>query len=141
MATVLLATDGSDDARAAADAALGVARERDAALHVVSVVDRRRVPETALSTDELVAIFADDAGFDHVDEVKERAAAAGLDASGNVLRGVPAATILAEAERRDADLIVLGEHGEHADHFGGVGRTVAAQADCEVIVVPARTRA
>lgn len=138
MPTVLLATDGSDYARVATEPALRMARDRDADLHVVSVVDHRKLPETALSTDELAAINAEDAGYDHLAEIKERAEESGVAVTWAFARDVPHERILREADRHDVDVIVLGEHGEHDGHLGGVGRAVAERADREVFVVPGR---
>ncbi|MFC7225773.1 universal stress protein [Salinirubellus salinus] len=56
---------------------------------------------------------------------------------GRTCHGVPPDEILAYADRIDASVIVVGEHGEHAEHFGGVGRAVADRADREVVVVSA----
>jgi len=60
MGTILLATDGSADARQAAREALDLAEERDATLHVICVVDERRFDDPALSSAELATIYAED---------------------------------------------------------------------------------
>lgn len=53
--------------------------------------------------------------------------------------GTVSATILAEAERIKADLIIMGSHGHgNVYHvlFGGVGQKVVRKAVCPVMLVP-----
>lgn len=135
MATIMLATDGSDHARMAAERAVRLAEERGATLHVLCVVDRRKFNEPALSADELAAIVAEDHGFHCVQEVTKMAEGTGVTVEGDVRHGVPHEAILDYAEVVGAEPIVVGEHGEHTGHFGGVGRRVARLADREVLVV------
>ena len=58
------------------------------------------------------------------------------------IRGTVSTTILAEAERIHADLIIMGSHGHgnvyHA-LFGGVGQKVVRKAACPVMLVPHHT--
>ena len=55
------------------------------------------------------------------------------------IRGTVSTTILTEAERMQADLIIMGSHGHgnvyHA-LFGGVGQKVVRKAACPVMLVP-----
>jgi len=58
--------------------------------------------------------------------------------SGEVLQGLPREAILEEAERWQADLIVMGSHGYGAWRgflLGSVSRAVVTQAKCSVEVV------
>jgi len=135
MDTVLLATDGSEYATRAARRAIRVAEERDATLHVLCVVDRRKLDEPALGTSELATIAAEEHGHECVSMVADMAAGTGVAVEGRTCHGVPPDEIIDYAERIDAAVIVVGEHGEHDDHFGGVGRTVTERAGREVIVV------
>lgn len=137
MVTVLLATDGSEYADAAAERAVELARERDATLHVLCVVDRRKYDEPALSTEELATISAEDHGHECVARAERMAEAAAIEVECTCCHGIPHEVILEYAEEIDADVIVVGAHGEHTDHFGGVGRAVADRAECEVLVVEA----
>ena len=60
---------------------------------------------------------------------------------GEVLVGLPREAILEEAERWQADLIVMGSHGYGAWRgflLGSVSRAVVAQAKCSVEVVHRR---
>lgn len=138
MTNVLLATDGSEYATAAARTAVDVAEERDATLHVLCVVDRRKFEEPALGSGELATIAAEDHGHECVSGVRDLAAGRGVPVEGATRHGVPHETILEYAEEIDAAAVVVGEHGEHDSHFGGVGRAVlgsAEETDREVLVV------
>lgn len=64
----------------------------------------------------------------------------GLDVASVLMRGSPAAEIMAEAERFRADLIVMGSHRHGALHhlfLGSVTLAVLRQSDCPVMLVPA----
>jgi len=64
-----------------------------------------------------------------------------LSVSGEVLQGLPREAILEEAEKWDADLIVMGSHGYGAWRgflLGSVSRAVVTQAKCSVEVVHRR---
>jgi nucleotide-binding universal stress UspA family protein len=135
MGSILLATDGSEYARKAAARAIDLAGERDAPLYVICVVDERRFSDPALSSAELATIYAEDHASVCVDEVRRMAAASDVDVEGDTRHGLPHEIILAYADEVDADRIVVGEHGDHEEHFSGVGRRVAEAADCEVVVV------
>ena len=135
MPTLLLATDGSEYARHAARRAIDLAEERDATLHVLCVVDERRFDEPALSSAELATIYAEDHAATCVGEVVEMAADREVPVRGDTRHGVPHDVILEYADEVDADLILVGEHGSHEEHFSGVGQRVLERSDREVRVV------
>ncbi|WP_089698440.1 universal stress protein [Halogranum gelatinilyticum] len=137
MALILLATDGSVHSLEAARHAIDLATEGDHSLHVLSVVDSRKFDEPALSTGELATIDAEDHGYEHVSRIVTMATAAGISVDATTCHGVPHECILEYATDLDADRIVLGAHGEHREHLGGVGRQVEASASCAVDVVDA----
>ncbi|MDE0839149.1 MAG: universal stress protein [Kiritimatiellae bacterium] len=63
----------------------------------------------------------------------------GIDATGLLLQGPTAETILREAERLNADMIVVGSHGHGAVHqllVGSVAEPVLRKSSRPVIVVP-----
>jgi len=134
--TILLATDGSEDAHAAAERAVELATERDASLHVLCVVDKRKLSEPTLSSMEYETIQAEDHGHECVTEVSRMAEEAGITIEGDVRHGVPPELIAEYADEIDADMIVIGEHGDHAEHLSGVGRQLVETSDREVVVVP-----
>ena len=133
---ILLATDGSAAARGAERRAVDLARDRGAHLHVLCVVDRRTNDEPSLSSAELRTIRAEDEGHRCVRSVRELAGD-GAPVEGVVRHGVPHELILEYADELDVDTIVLGAHGDHSRHLGGVARRVARETDREVVVVDA----
>ena len=73
----------------------------------------------------------------HLDEARERLAAAGLDAELTWAAGEPGQLIAETARRIGADAIVLGEHhhGRLARFFGAdVAADVQRHAGCDVIL-------
>lgn len=139
MSHILLATDGSEHAMEAAKRAIDLAAESDRSLHVLSVVDRRKFDEPALSTEELATIEAENHSHQFVEDVVALARQAGVPVDAETCHGVPHEVILERAIDLDAACIVVGAHGEHGEHFGGVGRHVLDDADCEVLVVDTAT--
>lgn len=75
--------------------------------------------------------------------VEEAAAAlreSGVEATGLLVEGPPVRTLLEEAERLEADMIVIGSHGYGAVAralLGSVSAGVVRHAACPVLVVPA----
>jgi nucleotide-binding universal stress UspA family protein len=137
MGAILLATDGSEYARAAAERAIDLAEERGTTLHVICVVDERKFDDPALSSAELATIYAEDHAALSIDEVMEMARASDVSVEGKTKHGMPHEVVLAYADEVDADVIVVGEHGDHETHFSGVGKRVTNMADREVVVVEA----
>ncbi|MFC7249543.1 universal stress protein [Halomicroarcula sp. GCM10025324] len=137
MGSILLATDGSEYARKAADRAIDLAEEHESPLHVICVVDRQKFDDPALSSAELATIYAEDHAVVSVNEVTQMADGRDIVVEGETRHGVPHETILEYADEVDADVIVVGEHGDHEEHFSGVGKKVASTYDRDVVVVTA----
>ncbi|NHN49197.1 universal stress protein [Halostella sp. JP-L12] len=109
--TVLVPTDGSDPANAAADHAIELAAATDAALHVVHVVNLTGGWGGEIESPQLYEAL-EEAGQRAVDEVVERADDADVrSVEASVLSGTPARSILDYADERDVDWIVMGTHG------------------------------
>ena len=135
MGTILLATDGSEYARRAARQAIDLAERRGTTLHVICVVDRRRFDDPALSAAELATIYAEDHAVVSVREVTEMAEGRDVRIEGDTRHGIPHEVILDYADEVEAETILIGEHGDHDEHFSGVGREVLERSDREVRVV------
>jgi nucleotide-binding universal stress UspA family protein len=135
MDTILLATDGSEYARTAAVEAIDLAKREGATLHVICVVDNRRFDEPALSAGELATIYAEEHADMNVSDVEQMAEAEGVPVEGDTRHGVPHEVVLEYSDDVDADVIVVGEHGDHDEHFAGVGRKVDEASAREVRVV------
>lgn len=138
MGPILLASDGSEYARKAAEAAIDLADERGVPLHVICIVDERIYDEPALSSAELVTIYAEDHASLNVTEVTHMAEGRDVPIEGVTRHGIPHDSILTYAEEIDADVIVVGEHGDHDEHFSGVGKRLMDESEREVRVVEAR---
>ncbi len=135
MAGIVLATDGSEYAEKAGAQAIELAADRDVPLHVLCVVDRREFDETALSSGELACIQAEDRGHECVATVADEAEATGLDVTTTVCHGIPEDDIVEYADEIEADTIVIGQHGDHTVHLGGVGRRIEDNSTRETMVV------
>jgi universal stress protein A len=113
-------------------------------LHVIepigTLVSAAMVPRIAAQTAQIEREREKEAH-----QLVERAAATlrkgGLKARGVVERGDPKAKIVAQAQKWNADLIVMGSHGLRGlSHFlmGSVSETVLRHAPCSVQVVRLR---
>jgi nucleotide-binding universal stress UspA family protein len=139
--TILVPTDGSDVANAAADHAIGLADGTDAALHVVHVVDVAATSRLGESAAVLAGL--EDAGREAVDDVIGRADEAEVrSVQASVLSGSPARSILDYTDDHDIGLIVMGTHGRSGLErylIGSVTETVTRLADVPVLSVPDRS--
>ncbi|MFB6301247.1 MAG: universal stress protein [Haloferacaceae archaeon] len=135
---VLVPTDDSDPARAAADHAVDLATATGATLHTVHVVDVTAFGAGADAPQVLDALR--EAGRRAIDEVVDRAEAADVSAvEASVLSGAPHDAILDYADEYDTDCIVLGTHGRTGVSrylLGSVAERVVRLADVPVIVIP-----
>ncbi|QLC35014.1 universal stress protein (plasmid) [Halarchaeum sp. CBA1220] len=134
---VLVPTDGSGYAEAAARDAITLAGETSSALHVVHAVD----PGTfaaELSTSTLEAF--ENAGKEAVAAIADAAESDGVrDVETAVLTGSPVTTIVEYASEHDVDCIVMGTHGRTGVSrvlLGSVAARVVRLADVPVLVVP-----
>ncbi len=133
-AHILAATDGSDTAAAAVDAAVGVAGLTGAAFHALSVVDA-----AGLGVEDYTEELSDNAER-AVDAATERAEDAGLE---SVVGAVESGDSVHEAildyvEEHDIDLLVVGTHGRTGfDRFliGSVAEKLVRSAPVPVLVV------
>jgi nucleotide-binding universal stress UspA family protein len=139
---VLLATDGSDDARTAAAWLTHFPLPAGSRVRVVSVVS---VPASALdlpTVRDFVGTLREDAR--RAAEAAQNALAARFpDAEVQVLEGDARQTILRAAEEWPAELVVLGARGLGAVAgflLGSVSLAVARHAPCSVLVVKGGAR-
>jgi nucleotide-binding universal stress UspA family protein len=141
---VLAATDLSDPSLPAVEEAARVARERDLRLGIVHVVELPAQLMSGFSPLGPVP-FAPDA--DTVDQVRAAATTlledmlAGLDVEGDVeviIHHRAAAAIVAKADERAAELLVVGTHGRTGLFrmaLGSVAEQVVSHAHCSVLAV------
>jgi len=133
---VLVPTDGSDCAEAAAGHAVDFALAAGAALHVVHVVDAGAVPADGSGAvlDEL-----QQAGREALDSVVDRAEHADVSTiRASVLTGAPYRAIVDYADAEDVDLVVMGTHGRTGvDRYllGSVAERVVRLCDRPVLTL------
>ncbi|UPW01415.1 universal stress protein [Halorussus gelatinilyticus] len=135
--TVLLPTDGSEAMETVVEHARDIAERRGADVHVLYVVDDRafltldddRIPEV---TDGLQA-----EGERATDAVASDFDAAAVSVSTEIREGNPADEILAVADERDADLVVMGSHGSDPTRnmLGSVSQKVVTLSSVPVLTV------
>jgi len=140
--SILLATDGSEDAALAARAAADLSDRARVRLHVVHVWQGLR-PATlpAAAIDPYPRAYEEwerEAG-ELLEEQAERLRSAGSTVAGAHLRkGRPAEEIVVLAEELDADLVVVGSRGLGAVKrlvVGSVAEGVVSLAPCPVLVM------
>ncbi|MFB6169156.1 MAG: universal stress protein [Haloferacaceae archaeon] len=132
---ILLPTDGSEAAEAAVDHAIRLARAFDATVYVLSVIE----PVPAVEMDaavvhERLAESAERAA----DRACERLEACGVSHESSVRDGSAHRAILAEADERGVDLVVMGTHGRTGVGrvlLGSVTERVVRNADAPVMAV------
>lgn len=134
---VLVPTDGSVGALAAADHAIELALATGATLHTINVVNIAG----AWSDFDLGIVYdaLEDAGQQAVDEVAERARKAGVQTvETEVQAGTPSRTIIEYTNGHGIDCVVMGTHGRAGlDRLllGSVAERVVKLADVPVIGV------
>jgi nucleotide-binding universal stress UspA family protein len=143
---ILLATDGSEDSALAAEAAIKLANDTGAELHVVHVGESRPAyppptsgpPPAAPSQEEIRQ--AAQAMLDH--QVEEIAGRDGKVEGSHLRMGRPPEEILRLSEEIIAGLIVVGNQGLSGRFsrmrrfvMGGVSESVTRYARCSVMVV------
>ncbi|WP_293029413.1 universal stress protein [Natronococcus sp.] len=136
---ILVPTDGSEYAEAAAERAFDLAETTDAAVFVVCVVEEGPLGSVRLPGDGASAAeaFAERAET-FVGRLEERARERGLEVDTEIREGVPVRELLTYADEVDAEVAVMGSRGR-----GGVSRMmlgsvtdgVTREGDIDVLVV------
>jgi nucleotide-binding universal stress UspA family protein len=134
---ILIATDGSENNRAATEEALRIARASGAMIHAVYVMDTG-VLNTAAMVDgeEFVFRSLKIEGDRALNKVKEMADDVRVEV--HVLQGKPAFAITDFAAKNSIDLIVVGAMGKsglEALLIGSVADRVVRTSTCPVLVV------
>lgn len=131
---ILVATDGSEPASRAVDHATSLADGIDDTVYVLSVADPSENP-MAFGVETVEAI--DDAIQRTAEEMSEHVGEA--DVRGTVRRGTPADRILAFADEKDVDAVVLGRSGASglAERIlGSTADRVVRRATLPIVLVP-----
>ena len=110
--TILIPTDGSQQAANAVKAGIALASELDATVHAVYVVEQfegRIVPITGEQEEKSEEYH--DYGQQILDEVAKAAEDVGVECTTTVLDGIVHKEISDHADDNDIDLIVMGKRG------------------------------
>lgn len=138
--SILVPTDGSEGAEQAVDRAIELATLFNADVHFLRAVDDEQF-STDKPEDNVTAMLdeIESEAEAAVGEYEERALDAGIDyVDSAVRRGVPHEEIVDYAENQDAELTVLGAHGERGyvpGDLGSVAEEVTTRLDEPVLVV------
>ncbi|ELY59975.1 universal stress protein [Natronolimnohabitans innermongolicus] len=138
--SILVATDGSETAAAAAEHAIGLARQFDAELSAVTVLESRTEYDNAIVDPEVVEKRRRAAAEETLEDVSASARDASVPIETAIRTGVPHEEILAEADDCEADVIVVGARGRSSLRRQLLGGTVDALvriADRPVFVIEA----
>jgi nucleotide-binding universal stress UspA family protein len=141
---ILIAVDFSEVSRKALDAVRVMPRAEDTKVFVIHVAEPD--PEFVgwdtgpeVIRDQIAAEFHRES--QQVELMAEDLRKSGIDAVGLVIQGPTVATILDEAQRRNASLVVVGSHGHGAAYdltVGSISSGVIRKSNVPVLVVPNR---
>ncbi len=141
--TIVVGTDGSTNAERAVRAAAAIAKEQNAALHLVTGA-RPMTPEQlyelkrSLPDEFWPQLHADYFSEERLTAAQGICKSAGVEATIHAHSSAGADAVLDVAEAQDADLIVVGSRGEGAAKrlvHGSVSTKVLHNAPCSVLVV------
>lgn len=133
---ILLPTDGSEEAEQAIEEGVVQARESDAHIHGLYVVDERfhGTHHETTPTDE------QDRGERALETIEQQSEAADVPFESHLQRGVPHEEIIRAIDDLDIDLVVMGTHGRtgiaRVTSLGSVTGRVVRAARVPVLTVP-----
>lgn len=137
MKNIMVATDGSESAAAAVDAAIELARQMGAKLHVLAVRPQRVYGHAGAGP--AITEIEEIHGSEHIaDAAVERARAVGVDATGHVSHGPVADCIVQAATELDVDLLIVGSRGMGAVHgalVGSVSHALVSRSPAPLMIV------
>jgi len=126
---LLIPTDGSDPAEAAARRGFDLAAQCNADAHVLSVADSSIAAGAGYSgNSQSIRKRLRELATSRAESLCETAAGQGLDATAAVREGIPAREIVAYADEHEIDAIVLGTSGR-----GNLGRAVIGSVADKVV--------
>ena len=134
---ILLPTDGADSMDTVVRTAADIADRRDAAVHVVYVVDDRAFLTLDDEMQDRVVAELNGEGEAATERTATRLREAGIDVTTAIRQGDPAEEILACVEAADADLVTMGtRRGDYANSMmGSVSQKVVARSPVPVLTV------
>jgi len=144
---ILVATDGSRYAAAAASEAIGIAKKNKSKLIVLAVVPSESmqpmdIVHSQMSRDA-IAEKELSVAENSAKAVKEAAQKEGVAVEAFIMGGKPADAIVQTAKEKNVDVIMLGSHGKTGIDkllMGSVAERVIVLAACAVLVVKAGSK-
>ncbi len=137
METVIVGVDDSDTALEAARAAGELAKRLDARLHLVMAIGHSHTQATVRGGGEAWSVNSFSAAEQKLSAIAGRVPA-GPEKTTSVVEGDPAKCLVAEAERLEAQVIVVGNkrvHGAAGRVLGAIALEVVRRAPCAVHIV------
>ncbi|THE63673.1 universal stress protein [Salinadaptatus halalkaliphilus] len=136
---ILVPTDGSTHADAAADRALELASDLEADVYALCVIESGPLGSIGLPGDTASAeeVFTERA-TEYVDRIADRGREHDVAVTTDLRDGVPVREILGYADEIDADVIVMGTRGRGGISrmmLGSVTDGVSRHSDLDVLVV------
>ncbi|MFW6435526.1 MAG: universal stress protein [Halovenus sp.] len=136
---ILVPTDGSKGTTRSLQHAASIARDNDATVHALYVVDQRLYRAASKDTKDEVIASLEEEGEHALDDATTRLEEHGVEVVTVSREGIPYKSILAYAEEEGMDLIVMGTHGrtgrDRIATLGSVTERVVKNADVPVLVV------
>ncbi|MFC7019425.1 MULTISPECIES: universal stress protein [Haloarcula] len=136
---VLVATDGSSGSVETISHAIAIARDNDAVLHGLYVVDKRLHQAAEKDAKADVRQSLEEEGEVALDDVAVRGEEAGLEVRTTMAEGIPYKTIVEYADREDVDLVTIGTHGrtgrDRVANLGSVSERVVENSPVPVLIV------
>lgn len=134
---ILLATDGSEHSKRAAENAIHIAQCSDgSAIEVVYVVDADRAKSDVLANWNSAEM--NDFRKERMKEVERQAKEAGVSYEIKILHGEPGPAIVEYVNKNQVDIVVIGSRGLNGLQefvLGSVSHKVAKRAKCPVLIV------
>ncbi len=139
--TILFPTDFSNGARAAMDHAISLAKDYNAKLILLYVIQDISIAEWYIPSSISVTDLVEDmqkSAWNEMEKWNAEVAAQVKDVEKMVVRGVPFVEIIKTAKSKNVDMIVIGTHGRTGiDHmlFGSTAEKVVRKSPCPVLTV------
>lgn len=134
---ILLATDGSEHSKRAAENAIHIAKcNVDSIIEVVYVADADRVKSDVLSNWNSADL--NDSRKERMKDVEGKAIEAGVKYEIKILHGEPGPVIVEYANKNQMDIVIIGSRGLNGLQefvLGSVSHKVAKRANCPVLIV------
>lgn len=134
MGTIVVGVDGSDTAQAACREAAGLAEALGSVLHLVCAVDPTPAVEVGVGSDKVIVDGTSEGAL--ILQQTKSALPSNLKVTTGVVPGSPAKALVEEAERVDADMIVVGNKRMQGVKrvLGSVANDVSHSAPCSVYI-------